>query len=70
MMIPHGTPYRDLPVTLMNFAKFMSTGPILTIKLIVRLVEHIFFSFFKYGGGQGAQSTFRSDGMIFSLIFF
>ena len=55
-----------LPVTLMNFANFMSTGPILTIKLIVRLVEHIFF--FKYGG-QGALN-FRSDGMIFSLIFF
>ena len=46
----------------MNFAKFMSTGPILTIKLIVRLVEHIFFSFFKYEGGRG-NSTFRSDGI-------
>ena len=52
-----------LPVTLINFAKFMSTDPILTMKLIVRLMEHIFFSFFKYGGGQGALnfSKWRHD---------
>ena len=51
-----------LPVTLMNYAKFMSTGPILTIKLIIRLVELILF--LNMGeAGQGALnfSKWRHD---------
>ena len=52
-----------LPVTLMNFAKFMSTGPILTIKLIEKVSGTYFFFLFLNMGGQGALnfSKWRHD---------
>ena len=56
MMIPHGT-----PCDIDELCQIHVYIPILTIKLIVRLVEHIIF--LNMGGGQGALnfSKWRHD---------
>ena len=62
MRIPHGT-----PCDIDELCQIHVYRPYIDNQ-INRKVSGAYFFFFKYGG-QGALN-FRSDGMIFSLIFF
>ena len=64
MVLPAGT-----PCDIDELCQIHVYRPYIDNQINRKVSGAYFFSFFKYGGG-GAGPTFRSDGMIFSLIFF
>ena len=66
MMIPYGT-----PCDIDELCQIHVYRPYIDNQINRKVSgAYFFFLFFKYGGGGRGHSTFRSDGMIFSLIFF